>query len=146
MVNIPPSWLIMGRAAEPPNFLQQRPRRLVLTDEGHGETNNLRICSGYIYILYYIHWIKYVYHIHTYIHYITLHYITYIHKYIYTYINIHLKKHCVYIYMYVYVFIDLFLILGNNQSCYATFCWIEFKLVHIYAYNNNYDNNNNICM
>ena len=36
--------------------------------------------------------------------------------------------------MYVYVFIDLFLILGNNQSCYATFCWIELKLVHIYIY------------
>ena len=34
--------------------------------------------------------------------------------------------------MYAYVFIDLFLILGNNQSCYATFCWIELKLVHIY--------------
>ena len=94
MVNIPPSWLIMGRAAEPPNFLQQRPRRLVLTDEGHGETNNLRICSGYIYIyiLYYLHGIKYVYHIHTYI-------------YIYMYIDIFLKKNVNIAYVYIYIYV-----------------------------------------
>ena len=105
MVNIPPSWLIMGRAAEPPNFLQQRPRRLVLTDEGHGETNNLRICSGYIYIYYIIYMGSNMYT--TYIH---------IYIYIYMYIDIFLKKNVniayVYIYiyiyvcMYVYVFID----------------------------------------
>ena len=80
MVNIPPSWLILGRAAEPPNFLQQRPRRLVLTDEGHGETNHFRICSGYIYI------------VHIYIYYILYNIILYT-----------LDQICVYIYMYTYI-------------------------------------------
>ena len=99
MVNIPPSWLIMGRAAEPPNFLQQRPRRLVLTDEGHGETNNLRICSGYIYIYYIIYMGSNMY-------------TTYIYIYVYRY----LKKNVNIAYVYIYIYVCMCMYLSIDFS------------------------------
>ena len=39
---------------------------------------------------------------HTYIHYITLHYITYVHTYIRTYVHTYIRACCIYTYIYAW--------------------------------------------